>query len=64
MLFLVPGVSSEGTCDHRVGLPSVEFKAHRCPPVNEFFKSHYFLDVEIMGGGLTPEVRSLDKYTN
>ena len=27
------GVSSEGTCDHRVGIFWGELKDHRCPPV-------------------------------
>ena len=57
-------VSSEGTCDHRVGLPSVEFKAHRCPPVKEFCKSLNFLDVEIIGDGLTSECQPLYKAIN
>ena len=63
VLFSGVGVSSEGTCDHRVGLLWYYFKAHRCPPVKKFFKTHNFLDIDIMGGGLTPEGQPLDKYT-
>ena len=55
------GVSSAGTCDTRVGLPWDDFKAHSCPPVKYFCKSHDFLDVEIMGGVLVPEGQLLDR---
>ena len=58
------GVSYKVTCDHRVGLIWYDFKAHSFPPVKELLRSHNFLDIEIMGGGLTPEGQPLDKATN
>ena len=58
------GVSSEGICDHRVGLLWDNFNDHSCPPVKQFCKSHDFLDVEIMGGGLTPQGQPLEKAVN
>ena len=58
------GVSSEDTFDHRVGLLWDDFKSHSCPPGKQFCKSHGFIDVEIMGGGLTPEGQPLKKAIN
>ena len=58
------GVSSAGTCDTRVGLLWDDFKAHSCPPVKEFCKSLNFLDVEIIGDGLTSEGQPLYKAIN
>ena len=64
MLFPGAGVSSDGTCHHRVGILWKNFKAHSRIPVKVFRKPDDFLDVEIMGGRLTPEGQPLDKAIN
>ena len=58
------GLTSPGTCDHRVGLLWDEFKAHSCPEVKSYCQSHDFLDVDIIPGGLTPVGQPLDKVIN
>ena len=57
-------ISYKVTCDHRVGIIWYGFKAHSFPPVKDFLRYHNFLDIDIMGGRLTPEGQPLDKAIN
>ena len=58
------GVSSYGTYDNIVGILWDDLKAHSCPSVKEYCISFSCLDVLILGRGLTPEDKTLNKVSN
>ena len=67
---ILPGLGAsreniaEEKCNHQVGLLWDDFKSHSCPPVKEYCQAKEYLNVLILGGGLTPVGQPLDKVIN